>query len=145
MNTTTLEKPAGLYVEETAFQNFKTSIRGQIILKGDLTYEEERKVYNGMIDRRPGAILKCCDVADVIACINFGRDHKILTAIRGGGHNAGGLGLCDDGLVIDMSPMKGIRIDLKTSTVRAEGGVLLSDLDHATQPFGKAVPSGILS
>src|SRR5690349_24054563 len=144
MGTATLEKP-GLQVEETIFQTFKSSIRGQIILKGDLTYEEERKVYNGMIDKKPALIVKCRDVADVIACVNFGRDNKILTAIRSGGHNAGGLGLCDDGLVIDMSFMKGIRIDQKSNTVRAEGGVLLGDLDHATQAFGKAVPSGILS
>lgn len=145
MGTATLEKPVGLQVEETVFQNFKSSIRGQIILKGDSTYENERKVYNGMIDRKPVMIVKCRDVADVIACVNFGRDNKILTAIRSGGHNAGGLGLCDDGLVIDMSLMKGIRVDLKSNTVRADGGVLLGDLDHATQAFGKAVPSGILS
>jgi FAD/FMN-containing dehydrogenase len=145
MSLTTLEKSTVLPVEESVFQNFKSSIRGVIIQQDDPSYDEERKVYNGMIDRHPAAIVKCRDVADVIACVNFGRENKILTAIRSGGHNAGGLGLCDDGLVIDMSLMKGIRIDLKTNTVRAEGGVLLGDLDHATQPFGKAVPSGILS
>lgn len=134
-----------LPVEEEVFQSFKGSIRGQIIDAEDPSYEEERKVYNGMIDKHPAAIVKCCDVADVISCVNFGRDNNILTAIRGGGHNAGGLGLCDDGLVIDLSLMKGIRVDLKTNTVRAEGGCLLGDLDHATQPFGKAVPTGILS
>jgi FAD/FMN-containing dehydrogenase len=145
MSVPTLEKSTTLPVEESVFQNFKSCIRGVIIQQDDSTYDEERKVYNGMIDRHPAAIVKCRDVADVIACVNFGRENKILTAIRSGGHNAGGLGLCDDGLVIDMSMMKGIRIDLKTNTVRAEGGVLLGDLDHATQPFGKAVPSGILS
>ena len=145
MSTTTLKKPAGLQIEEVIFQTFKSSIRGQIILPDDPAYNNERKVYNGMIDRYPSAIVKCRDVADVIACVNFGRENKILTAIRSGGHNAGGLGLCDDGLVIDMSLMKGIRVDLKSNTVRTEGGVLLGDLDHATQAFGKAVPSGILS
>ena len=145
MRTTTLKKPAGLQIEEVIFQTFKSSIRGQIILPDDHAYNNERKVYNGMIDRHPAAIVKCRDVADVIACVNFGRENKILTAIRSGGHNAGGLGLCDDGLVIDMSLMKGIRVDLKSNTVRTEGGVLLGDLDHATQVFGKAVPSGILS
>jgi hypothetical protein len=145
MGIATFEKPTGLQVEETAFQNFKSSIRGPIIMKGDPTYEAERKVYNGMIDKKPGMIVKCRDVADVITCVNFGRDNKILTAIRSGGHNAGGLGLCDDGLVIDLSLMKGIRIDQKNNTVRAEGGVQLGDLDHATHAFGKAVPSGILS
>jgi hypothetical protein len=145
MGTATLEKPSGLQIEETVLQNFKSSIRGQMIMKGDPTYEEERSVYNGMIDKKPSLIVKCRDVADVMACVNFGRDNNILTAIRSGGHNAGGLGLCDDGLVIDLSLMKGIRIDQKNNTVRVEGGVLLGDLDHATHAFGKAVPSGILS
>ena len=145
MSVATLEKSTSLPVAEAVFENFKNSIRGQIILRGDSSYDDERKVYNGMIDRYPSVIVKCRDVADVIACVNFGRENKILTAIRSGGHNAGGLGLCDDGLVIDMSLMKGIRVDLKMNTVRAEGGVLLGDLDHATQAFGKAVPSGILS
>jgi len=145
METVTLENPVMQQVDETKFQNFKSAIRGQVVLKDDPTYEDERKVYNGMIDRKPAAIVKCRDIADVIACVNFGRDNNILTAIRSGGHNAGGLGVCDDGLVIDLSLMKGIRVDLKTNTVRAEGGVFLGDLDHATQPFGKAVPSGIFS
>lgn len=145
METIISENQTILQTEETTFQNFKSSIRGQVILKGDPAYEDERKVYNGMIDRKPAAIVKCRDIADVIACVNFGRDNGILTAIRAGGHNAGGLGLCDDGMVIDLSLMKGIRVDLKANTVRAEGGVFLGDLDHATQPFGKAVPSGILS
>jgi FAD/FMN-containing dehydrogenase len=145
MTVATLEKSGTLQVDEAAFQTFRSSIRGSIIIKGDASYDEERKVYNGMIDRHPAAIVKCRDVADVISCVNFGRTNKILMAIRSGGHNAGGLGLCDDGLVIDMSLMKGIRVDLNANTVRAEGGVLLGDLDHATQAFGKAVPSGILS
>lgn len=145
METITPENPTILQTEETTFQSFRSSIRGQVILKGDPMYEDERKVYNGMIDRKPAAIVKCRDIADVIACVNFGRDNGILTAIRAGGHNAGGLGVCNDGLVIDLSLMKGIRVDLKANTVRAEGGVFLGDLDHATQRFGKAVPSGILS
>ncbi|MGC3948133.1 MAG: FAD-binding oxidoreductase [Chryseolinea sp.] len=145
MGTLALENPTILHVEETAWQAFASSIRGQIILRGDATYDEERKVYNGMIDRKPGAIVKCRNVTDVMSCVNFCRDNKILLAIRGGGHNGGGLGMCDDGMVIDMSLMRGVRVDLKTNTVRAEGGALLGDLDHATQAFGKAVPSGIFS
>jgi FAD/FMN-containing dehydrogenase len=144
MSTATVE-PVALSVEESTWQNFKNAIRGQIILKGDAAYDTERQVYNGMIDKYPALIVKCRDVADVIACVNFGRDNKILTAIRSGGHNAGGLGLCDDGLVIDLSLMKGIRVDQKSNTVRVEGGCLLGDIDHATHAFGKAVPSGILS
>jgi FAD/FMN-containing dehydrogenase len=145
MATLALENPTILHVEETAWQAFASAIRGQIILRNDATYDEERKVYNGMIDRKPGAIVKCRNVADVMTCVNFCRDNRILVAIRGGGHNGGGLGMCDDGIVIDMSLMRGVRVDMKTNTVRAEGGALLGDLDHATQAFGKAVPSGIFS
>src|SRR6188768_816596 len=115
-------------VEDSILQAFKSAIRGSVIMKGDATYDTERKVYNGMIDRYPALIVKCRDVADVMACVNFGRNNKILTAIRSGGHNAGGLGICDDGLVIDLSLMKGIRVDVKSNTVRVEGGCLLGDI-----------------
>lgn len=141
----TLEKGTGHLIDESALQNFKASIRGMVITKDDPSYDDERSVYNGMIDRHPAVIVKCRNVADVISSVNFGKAQKLLVAIRAGGHNAGGLGVCDDGLVIDLSLMKGIRIDLETNTIRAEGGCLLGDIDHATQPFGKAVPSGILS
>ena len=144
METATYESISSM-VEDSVLQSFKATIRGPIISKGDHSYDEERKVYNGMIDRYPLLIVKCRDIADVLACVNFGRENNILTAVRSGGHNAGGLGVCDDGLVIDLSLMKGIRVDLKSNTVRVEGGCLLGDIDHATQPFGKAVPSGILS
>jgi FAD/FMN-containing dehydrogenase len=132
-------------MDETSFQNFKTSIRGTVITREDDTYDTERSVYNGMIDRYPMVIVRCRDVADVIAALNFAKEHKLLIAVRGGGHNAGGLGVCDEGLVIDLSQMKGIRVDLKNHTVRAEAGCLLGDIDHATQPFGKAIPTGIFS
>ena len=89
----------------------KSSLRGQLIEPSDTRYDEARKVYNAMIDRRPRIIARCVDVADVIAAVNFGREHKLLIAIRGGGHNAGGLGVCDDGLVIDLSPMNYVRVD----------------------------------
>lgn len=138
-----VKKPA--FFDVALVQQLKNSLRGEIITPMDDGYHEARKVYNGMIDKHPAMIAKCRDAADIIACVNFGRENKILTAIRGGGHNAGGLGLCDNGLVIDLSLMKGIRVDQKSNTVWVEGGVLLGDLDHATQPFGKAVPTGILS
>lgn len=137
--------PGGITMSSPVFQNFKSTLRGVVISKGDSTYDEERKVYNGMIDKKPAVIVKCRNVADVIASVNFARENKLLTAIRSGGHNAGGLGLCNDGLVIDLSLMKGIRVDQKNNTVRVEGGCQLGDLDHATHAFGKAVPSGILS
>jgi FAD/FMN-containing dehydrogenase len=120
-------------------------LRGELIQPQDAGYDAARKVYNGMIDRRPGAIARCADVADVISAVNFARQHKLLLAIRAGGHNAGGLGLCDDGLVIDLSRMRGIRVDPAARRVRVEGGCTFGDLDHATHAFGQAVPGGIIS
>jgi hypothetical protein len=130
---------------DSAVATFKASLRGGLIAPGDAGYDEARKVYNGMIDRRPRFIARCADVADVISAVNFGREHKLLTSIRGGGHNAGGLGVCDDGLVIDLSPMRYVRVVPKKKTVLAGGGALWGDVDHATHPFGMAVPSGIIS
>ena len=123
----------------------KASLRGGLITPSDPGYDEARKVYNGMIDRRPKLIARCADVADVIAAVNFARDNKMVVSIRGGGHNAGGLGVCDGGLVIDLSPMRYVRVDPKRKTVIAGGGALWGDVDHATHPFGLAVPSGIIS
>src|SRR5258708_36913928 len=123
----------------------KTSLRGELIQPSDPAYDTARKVHNGMIDRHPALIAKCTGVADVIACVNFGRENKLLVSIRGGGHNAGGLGLCDGGLVIHLSGMTGVRVDPSASTVRAEGGCVWGDVDHATNAFGMATPSGIIS
>lgn len=139
------EKGTDLLLDESTIQSFKSSIRGNVIMASDPAYNEERLVYNGMISRFPALIVKCSNVADVISAVNFARTNKLTLAVRGGGHNAGGLGVCDDGLVIDLSLMKGIRIDQDANTVRVEGGCLLGDIDHATQPFGKAIPSGIFS
>jgi FAD/FMN-containing dehydrogenase len=130
---------------ETAISTFKGSLRGELIEPRDVNYDEARKVYNAMIDRKPRLIIRCADVADVIAAVNFGREQKLLVSIRGGGHNAGGLGVCDDGLVIDLSPMKYVRVDPKKRTVLAGGGALWGDVDHAAHAFGLAVPSGIIS
>jgi FAD/FMN-containing dehydrogenase len=123
----------------------KTALRGDLIQPSDAAYNASRKVHNGMIDRRPALIAKCADGADVIACVNFARDNKLLVSIRGGGHNAGGLGVCDGGLVIDLSRMHGVRVDPGARTVRAEGGCVWGDVDHATHAFGMATPSGIIS
>jgi FAD/FMN-containing dehydrogenase len=128
-----------------AIANLKTAIRGGVIEPGDSSYDAARKVYNGMIDRRPRLIARCMDVADVITAVKFAREQKMLVSIRCGGHNAAGLGVCDDGLVIDLSPMRYVRVDPKKSTVLAGGGALWGDVDHATHAFGLAVPSGIIS
>jgi FAD/FMN-containing dehydrogenase len=124
---------------------FRASLRGELIEPGDPSYDEARKVYNRMIDRRPRLIARCADVADVMSAVKFGREQKLLVAIRGGGHNACGLGVCDHGLVIDLSAMNYVRVDPKKKTVQVGGGALWRDVDHATHAFGLAVPSGIIS
>jgi FAD/FMN-containing dehydrogenase len=132
-------------LDESAIQQFASTMRGPVIQPGDPTYDEARKVYNGMIDRRPRLIAQCTDVADVRAAIAFGQAQGLLIAVRGGGHNGPGLGTCDDGLVIDLSPMKGVRVDPVARTARVGGGCTWGDVDHATHAFGLATPSGIIS
>jgi len=122
-----------------------SSLRGELIRPGDASYDAARKVYNGMIDRHPALIVRCADVADVIAAVNFGREHGLLVSIRGGGHNAGGLGVCDDGLVIDLSLIRYTHVDPVARTVRVGGGCTWGDVDHATHAFSLAVPSGFIS
>ncbi|WP_213958586.1 FAD-binding oxidoreductase [Variovorax sp. dw_954] len=124
---------------------FSATLRGRVVQAGDADYDESRKVYNAMIDRTPRLIVQCRDVADVIHSVNFARDHALLLAVRGGAHNGGGLGTCDDGLVIDLSGLKGIRVDPQARTVRVEGGCTWGDVDHATHAFGMATPCGIIS
>jgi FAD/FMN-containing dehydrogenase len=123
----------------------RSRVRGAVILPEDGEYESARRVYNGMIDKRPAVIVRAADVADVIEAVNYGRVNEMLTAIRGGGHNGAGLGTCDDGLVIDLSRMKGIRVDPGAGTVRVQGGCTGGDLDHATHTFGMATPTGTVS
>jgi FAD/FMN-containing dehydrogenase len=132
-------------LNDAAIATFKASLRGELIEPGDASYEEARKVYNRMIERRPRLIVRCADVADVMAAVKFGREQALLVAIRCGGHNAGGLGVCDDGLVIDLSRMNYVRVDPNKKTVQVGGGALWRDVDHATHAFGLAVPSGIIS
>ena len=129
----------------TEVEELRGKFKGELIAPGDAAYDTARKVYNAMIDRCPALILKCADVADVIAGVNLAREKGMLLAVRGGAHNGPGLGVCDGGLVIDLSRLKGIRVDQKEQTVRVEGGCLWGDVDHATHPFGLAVPCGFLS
>jgi FAD/FMN-containing dehydrogenase len=123
----------------------REQMRGAVIGRGDPDFDEARALYNGMIDKRPLAVARCNDVADVIAAVNFGRQNDLPIAIRGGGHNGPGLGSVDDGLVIDFSRMRGVRVDPATKTVRVEPGCTQGDVDHATHAFGLAVPAGIVS
>jgi FAD/FMN-containing dehydrogenase len=131
-------------VEELGAE-LRVPVRGDVIEPGDSGYDEARALYNAMIDKRPALIVRCRDVADVIAAVDFARDRGLETAIRGGGHNGGGLGSVDDGLVLDMSTMNNVRVDPGARTVTVGGGALLGDVDHATHAFGLAVPAGIIS
>ena len=127
------------------FQKLQQAFRGEVIQPGDSGYDDARKVYNAMIDKRPRLIARCVDVADIMAAVQFGRESDLLTAIRGGGHNAGGLGVCDDGLVIDLSRMRNVHVDPKAKTVRVAPGCVWGDVDHAAHAFGMATPTGIIS
>jgi FAD/FMN-containing dehydrogenase len=135
--------PAPLPSEAVA--GLKAGFRGELIQPGDSGYDSARKVYNAMIDRKPRLIAQCTDVADVIAAVKFARANKLLTSVRGGGHNAGGLGVCDAGVVIDLSRMKGVRVDTAARTARVAGGSVWGDVDHATHAFGLAAPAGVIS
>jgi FAD/FMN-containing dehydrogenase len=132
-------------VAELPAAELQASLRGQVLDPSASGYDAARAVYNGMIDRRPALIASCVDAADVIKAVEFGRDKGLDIAIRGGGHNGGGLGVVDDGLVIDLSPMRGVRVDPEQRIAEAAGGAQFGDLDHATHAFGLAVPGGIIS
>jgi FAD/FMN-containing dehydrogenase len=123
---------------------FSAALRGRIVQAGDDGYDASRRVYNAMIDRHPRFIVYCHDVADVMQTVDFAREHSLLLAVRGGGHNGGGLGVCDDGIVLDLSQLNGIRVDAAQRTVRVEGGCKWGDVDHVTHAFGMATPSGII-
>ena len=130
---------------EEALSKLSSNLRGSVITPVSGEYEAARKVYNGMIDRRPDVIVRCANVADTRIAVNFARQEGLTVAVRGGGHNGAGLGVCDHGLVIDLSSMKGVRVDPATNTVRAEAGCTQADLNHAAHSFGLAVPVGVVS
>jgi FAD/FMN-containing dehydrogenase len=132
-------------IDDAAVDELRASFRGEVVSPADAGYDEHRKIWNGSIDRRPGLIARCAGVADVRAAVQFGREHELTVAVRGGGHSFPGLSVCDDGLLIDLGPMKGTRVDPEARTARAQAGVLLGELDRETQTFGMAVPSGIVT
>jgi hypothetical protein len=132
-------------LDEAAVAELESSFRGEVVRPADPTYEVHRRIWNGSIDRRPALIARCAGVADVMAAVAFGRSQGLAIAVRGGGHSFPGLSVCDDGLMIDLSPMKGIRVDPDGRTARADSGVLLGELDRETQAFGLAAPAGIVT
>jgi FAD/FMN-containing dehydrogenase len=132
-------------LEAPVIDAFAGRLAGRVLVESAADYEQARRVWNGLIDKRPAAIVRCSGVADVLDSLRFARDHNLLVAVRGGGHNVAGFGTCDGGLVIDLSPLRGIRVDPVKRTVRAQGGVTWGDLDRDTQAFGLAVPGGVMS
>src|SRR5579864_7655934 len=131
-------------IPESAIQQLKSSLRGQTFRPGDPGYDEARTIPNAMIDRRPAIIARCAGAADVVACVRIAREHDILVSVRGGGHSIAGKAVCDGGLMIDMSGMKGIRVDPARRTVRAQTGLKLGEFDRETQAFGLATTLGVV-
>lgn len=128
-----------------ALEELNNRLRGRLVLPDAPDYDEVRKVWNGMIDKRPALIVRCAGPADVMASVDFARDHGLLVSTRGGGHNVAGSSLVEDGMVIDLSPMRGVRVDPERRVARVEGGATLADLDRETQAFGLATPVGLVS
>jgi FAD/FMN-containing dehydrogenase len=136
---------AGGTPEIPAAEEFEAKLRGELLRPGDDGYEDARWVWNGMIDRNPALIVRAAEVADVIDSVKFAHENGLLLAVRGGGHNVAGTALADGALVVDLSAMKGIRVDPEARTVRAEGGVTIGELDHETQEYALATPMGVVS
>jgi FAD/FMN-containing dehydrogenase len=132
-------------VDPAALSELRDAFRGQLVQPEDPGYEEHRRIWNGSIDRHPALIARCAGVSDVVQALQFARRADLRVAVRGGGHSFPGFSTCDGGVVIDLSPMKGIRVDPEARTVRAQAGVLLGELDRETQAFGLAVPAGIVT
>src|SRR5438874_505124 len=136
---------AGVNLDQAALGRLRSSSKGELVFPSDATYDERRKIWNGSIDRRPALIARCSSVSDIVAAVRFGRETDLPTAIRSGGHSFPGHSTCDGGLVIDLSPMKAIGVDVEKRTARVQAGVLLGELDSATQAFGLAVAAGIVT
>ncbi len=149
MDKTSVEKPVAsqpaVIFDRESIQAFKSNLGGIALCPGEEGYEQARQVWNGMIDCHPAVIARCASEADIITAVNFAREHQLLVAVRGGGHNVAGHGTCDDGMVIDLSLMKGIEVDAQQRLARAEGGVVWKELDKATQVYGLATPGGLFS
>lgn len=134
-----------IVVTAAAVTQFRTKLRGELILPSDAGYDSSRRVFNGMVDKRPALIVRCAGAIDVIAAVRFARDHELLVSIRAGGHNIAGKAVCDGGLMIDLARMRGVQVDPIMRTARVEGGATLGDLDRATQAFGLATTAGVVT
>ena len=144
MNMTTREGDV-IEIGDDAVAESRSMFHGSLIGPGEPGYDEARVIFNGMFDRRPGLIAQCRGAADVMDAVVFARRHDLLIAVRGGGHNVAGNAVCDGGLMIDLSPMRGVHVDRAARTVRVQGGATWADVDRETQAFGLAAPGGIVS
>jgi len=135
----------GLAIDAAAVETLRPWIRGELLRPEDERYDAARKIWNGSIDRYPALIARCTGAADVVAALRFAREHELLVAVRGGGHNVAGNAVCDGGVVLDLSPMKGIRVDPARRRAWVQPGVVWGELDHETQAFGAATPGGVMS
>src|SRR5262245_36819293 len=145
MKTLTTADGASITLDDEKITEFRSTLRGDLIMNDHSAYESARRVWNGNIDRRPALIARCTGVADVQASVNAARTHGLVLSVSDGGHSAPGYGTNDGGLVIDLSGMKGIRVDTAARAVRVEGGVIWRELDHETQAFGLATTGGTVS
>ncbi|MEZ4867838.1 MAG: FAD-binding oxidoreductase [Caldilineaceae bacterium] len=134
-----------IVLDAALLQEFQANLRGELIRPGDITYDATRQVWNGLVDKRPGLIVRCHGVVDVMAAVNLARKHELLVSVRGGGHNVAGHAVCDGGLMIDLSPMCAVRVDPEAQTAHVQGGAIWADVDRETQAFGLAVPGGVVS
>ena len=137
--------PVEAGLDAKAVDAFVAGIRGRVLRPGEPGYDEARAIWNGLIDRRPELIVQPTGAADVVDAVNFAREHRLPLSIKGGGHNVAGNAVNDDGLVIDLSQMRGVHVDPATGIVRAEGGATWGDCDRESQLFGLAVPGGVVS
>lgn len=135
LNFTTLQKGQTM-VSDVALDTFAAGFRGNLLTSGDVAYDEARAIWNAMIDRRPGLIARCAGAADVIRTVRFARDNNLLISVRGGGHGIAGNAVCEGGVIIDLSPMKSVRVDPETRRARIEPGATLGDVDKETMAFG---------
>ena len=138
-------KNSNAILDQATIEALRVDLRGKLLLPTDAGYEEARKIWNGMIDRYPAMIMRCAGAADVMAAVKLAKAHDLVVAIKGGGHNIAGNAVCDDGLMIDLSTMRGVYVDPKARTARAEGGATWEDFDAETQAFGLATTGGLIS
>jgi FAD/FMN-containing dehydrogenase len=132
-------------IDSTLIDTLKNDFAGEIIVPGDVAYDSARRIWNASIDRYPAVIARCSGVADIVSAVKFARANDLVASVRGGGHNVAGRALCDDGIVIDLSTMRGVVVDPQSQTVRVQGGATLADVDRETHAYGLAVPTGTVS